>query len=132
MSRRHTIFPLAPLLGLLACAGGDTPTPEDSVKPLVHPHLLLTADRRDATIARLDQEPWATIWAKLATCAAAPLREPTPGDWDSGAHGANATVAECAATIAYLSDDEAENAAQSAPDHGHIQFRQIHPGHPFP
>lgn len=114
MSRRHTIAPFAPLLGLLACAGKDEPSPEDSARPLTHPHLLLTEDRRAATLARLDAEPWATIWGKLEACAAAPLREPTPGDWDSGAHGANAAVAECAATIAYLSDDpaEAEAAAQ--------------------
>jgi hypothetical protein len=107
MTRLHTIVRLSPLLGIMACAGGDGPKAEGA-KPLVHPHLLLTEDRRAATLARLNDEPWATIWAKLGACAAAPLREPTPGDWDSGAHGANATVAECAATIAYLSDDEAE------------------------
>jgi hypothetical protein len=72
MIRLHTIVRLSPLLGIMACAGGDGPKAEGA-KPLVHPHLLLTEDRRAATLARLNDEPWATIWAKLATCAAAPL-----------------------------------------------------------
>ena len=72
---------------LVACAlaGCPTPEPEPPVPDpeQVHPFLIATPDRKDAILARLDDEPYATVYGRLLEHAARPTREPEdPAVWD--------------------------------------------------
>ncbi len=100
---------------LVACAlaGCPTPEPEPPVPDpeQVHPFLIATPDRKDAILARLDDEPYATVYGRLLEHAARPTREPEdPAVWDHNANGTNCSTAMSAAFDAWLHDDDAQAA----------------------
>jgi len=86
---------------LTAC---NAPVEEELV---VHPTLVVTPDRKQEILGRLDQEPWATALAALEERAARPWEEnPDPEVWSSSIAGRNAETAQDAAMLAWLLDDE--------------------------
>lgn len=91
-------------LALLAC---HRPEETDAPTAIVHPRLYVTPDQKEATLARLGDEPYATLYARLQATAARDYGE--DGDtWDSSVHGNNAEIAHAAAFLAWLDDDEAQ------------------------
>jgi hypothetical protein len=89
------------LWALMACK----PPAEDPAE--VHPTLVVTPDRKQEVLDRIDEEPWATALTSLQERAARPREEhPDPEAWDPRVEGRNAETAQAAAMLAWLLDDD--------------------------
>lgn len=99
---------------LLSCRPEAGPAPDDGatddtgeVPALAHPFVSVTAADRQPILDRLDQEPWATLHARLEARAAEPLQTDSEEEWDHDVVGHNAGVAHAAAFLAWLHQDAA-------------------------
>lgn len=108
----------AALLLLLAC-GGDDPavdTADDGVNlgttqhDLPHPFVLVRQRDRATMLARIDQEPYATIHARIVELADRDYAEDEDGDWDHDNNGDNGITAQSNALLGWLHDDPARTA----------------------
>ncbi|MGM0576938.1 MAG: heparinase II/III domain-containing protein [Myxococcota bacterium] len=71
-----------------------------------HPSLLVTPDRKPEILARVDQEPYASILARVEQRAGRSIREQDEGTWDYHVQGQNGETAQANAMLAWLFDDE--------------------------
>ncbi len=100
-------------LGWVALAGCPEPEPVPEPPPAeqVHPFLIATPSMKADVLERLDDEPFATIHARIEERADRDTREPDdPTVWDHGANGTNCGTAQNAAFLAWLHDDDARAA----------------------
>ncbi|MCB9781114.1 MAG: heparinase II/III family protein [Alphaproteobacteria bacterium] len=82
---------------------GDSGAP---VRPTpTHPFVAVQADDRDAILARIGQEPWATVYDRIVAEADEELR--SSDHWDHDVEADNAMTAEANAFLAWLHDDGA-------------------------
>lgn len=94
------------LLSLLACKG-----PEDTgvaeLPCAQRPCLAVRASQKQDILARLEAEPWASVYARVVERADREWRESSDAGWDHSAVGQDATTAQAAAFLAWLHGDEA-------------------------
>jgi len=120
MKIHHTVKNTAIALCTLSCASPTSaplvtaPETADtaSTEAATYPSLLVTADQRDAILARLDGEREQVILARIIERAERAVVEPDSQHWDHDAIGTNAETAQSAAFLAWL-DGDAEMGAKA-------------------
>ncbi len=96
---RRLLLLLAPLL--VACPTTEELPPED-----VRPRLIVRPEHKEVILDRIDEEPWATVYARLVERAERETRErEDPDVWEHGVAGTNCITAQDAAFLAWLHDD---------------------------
>ena len=96
-----------------ACKGDSESTEPETTAFVVpdHPYMLLTADRKAQILENIESETMGQIYERIQSQALKELQSPEAGTWDAKLHGDNAEVALFNAFIAWLKDDNAEDAA---------------------
>ena len=93
---------LVPSLAVALLVGCSGKEPESEA----YVGLLVDDADREALLARVDEAPFDGIYADLVHTAEEELREQEGSAWDHGVHGHNADVAQSAAFLAWLHEDE--------------------------
>ena len=96
------------LFGLLTLSCADEEVVEEPAERIItHPGLMVTSDHKSVLLERIEREPYATMWAEIVAEADLPFSEREEGsEWDEKVARTNAAIAQSAALIAWLQDDE--------------------------